>query len=278
MAADLLSHLEGDVSVFVRETLDELDTEDDDAVDALTELLAAHLPTFSEQDIRCKVCAAAASPTVSTATVIVAAAAPATARACARACAPAHAPASDAPPSTSRPQPYASTGQFAPTTICGSDQSGGLPLAMLREVVPQASAELCARVFHEHADDVEATLDVLLNSDIEALQRELEASIRHAEKEAALAMKRERRRVLNRYDDERDYTADGHGPPKLAPPRLPYASSRKEAIRGPAVRYLAGEVVSYKGEKAVARQVKEEWDGGSRGRIKTKGKRGPGFS
>jgi hypothetical protein len=43
------------------------------------------------------------------------------------------------------------------------------------------------------------------------------------------------------------------------------------------VRYLDGKVVSMKGEKFIVEKT-EEWDGGSRGRVKTKGKRGTGWS
>lgn len=45
------------------------------------------------------------------------------------------------------------------------------------------------------------------------------------------------------------------------------------------VRYLHGEVVSHKGERYIMQKDnKEEWDGGSRGKVKTKGKRGKGFA
>ena len=66
---------------------------------------------------------------------------------------------------------------------------------------------------------------------------------------------------------------------KIGAPRLPYAKSRKEGLKGSdARRYLDGQVVANKGEKFVVVEQKEEWDGGSRGRVKTKGKRGPGFA
>ena len=59
---------------------------------------------------------------------------------------------------------------------------------------------------------------------------------------------------------------------------MPYAKTRKEALAGPKTKYLDGAVVNTKGnEKFVVVNDKEEWDGGSRGRVKTKGKRGPGF-
>jgi hypothetical protein len=36
-------------------------------------------------------------------------------------------------------------------------------------------------------------------------------------------------------------------------------------------------VVSCRGEKYIVEKVGEEWDGGSRGKVYTKGKRGKGF-
>lgn len=42
-------------------------------------------------------------------------------------------------------------------------------------------------------------------------------------------------------------------------------------------RYRDGAVVSNRGEKYVIEKVGEEWDGGSRGKVFTKGKRGKGF-
>jgi hypothetical protein len=44
------------------------------------------------------------------------------------------------------------------------------------------------------------------------------------------------------------------------------------------MRYLDGRVVSTKGEKFIIEKTAEEWDGGSRGKVYTKGKRGKGFT
>jgi hypothetical protein len=45
------------------------------------------------------------------------------------------------------------------------------------------------------------------------------------------------------------------------------------------VRYHNGVPVHVrKGEKYVVEVLQEEWDGGSRGKVKTKGKRGKGFA
>lgn len=44
------------------------------------------------------------------------------------------------------------------------------------------------------------------------------------------------------------------------------------------VRFRDGQPVSYKGEKFIVESVKEEWDGGSKGKVYTKGKRGKGYT
>lgn len=44
------------------------------------------------------------------------------------------------------------------------------------------------------------------------------------------------------------------------------------------IRYLENRVVTRSGEKTIAvHNPADDYDGGSRGKIKTKGKRGPGF-
>lgn len=52
---------------------------------------------------------------------------------------------------------------------------------------------------------------------------------------------------------------------------------RKERSRAPQVRYRDGQPVTSRGEKFVIETVGDEWDGGSRGKVYTKGKRGPGY-
>jgi hypothetical protein len=45
------------------------------------------------------------------------------------------------------------------------------------------------------------------------------------------------------------------------------------------VRYRDGVAVAFKGEKVVIeKDPKDDYDGGSRGKVKMKGKRGPGFT
>lgn len=43
------------------------------------------------------------------------------------------------------------------------------------------------------------------------------------------------------------------------------------------MRYRDGQLVSCKGEKYVVEKLREDWDGGSKGKVFTKGKRGKGF-
>ncbi|QDZ20882.1 hypothetical protein HOP50_04g34090 [Chloropicon primus] len=55
--------------------------------------------------------------------------------------------------------------------------------------------------------------------------------------------------------------------------------SSKDKDKGPKVRYHEGQVVTSRGEKYITvKDEKEEWDGGSRGKVITKGKRGKGFT
>ena len=133
------------------------------------------------------------------------------------------------------------------------------------------------------AYEVADAVEMLVSGDIDRLEaeascaaqardaagREREALARREEKDA-------RRRVLERNDKVRDYAADGMEC-KLSAPRLPYGQSRKDALRAGGVRYLDGQVVATKGEKSIVVKDHEEWDGGSTGKVITKGKRGKGF-
>ncbi|CAN0381295.1 unnamed protein product, partial [Ectocarpus sp. 12 AP-2014] len=53
---------------------------------------------------------------------------------------------------------------------------------------------------------------------------------------------------------------------------LPGLTEKKQTTR-----YRDGKVVTTTGAKVIVETVKPEWDGGSRGKVKTKGKRGKGF-
>lgn len=67
----------------------------------------------------------------------------------------------------------------------------------------------------------------------------------------------------------------GYETPSMKANVVPFTKPMQE--NNGKIRYLDGEVVTTKGEKYVLTEKKQEWDGGSRGRVKTKGKRGKGF-
>lgn len=58
----------------------------------------------------------------------------------------------------------------------------------------------------------------------------------------------------------------------------PWTATQKKAMGGSnGVRYRDGRPVSTRGEKYVVEQIGNDWDGGSKGKVMTKGKRGKGF-
>jgi hypothetical protein len=74
------------------------------------------------------------------------------------------------------------------------------------------------------------------------------------------------------------HTVVGSGPG--APPRAWGEEAKRKGGGGkaPAVRYREGVAVSTKhGEKYITIKDKDDWDGGSRGKVLLKGKRGKGF-
>ncbi|KOO22111.1 hypothetical protein Ctob_000992 [Chrysochromulina tobinii] len=152
-------------------------------------------------------------------------------------------------------------------------------IAMLQELKPGVSEALCAHVLRQSAGDSGAAAELLFSSDEAELERQVQVELaRETEERRQLAKadKDARRRAIERNDAVRDLAADCV---ELSAPRLPYAKSRKESLaaaKGP--RYLDGQVVAHKGEKHIVVDNREEWDGGSRGRVKTKGKRGPGWT
>jgi hypothetical protein len=84
--------------------------------------------------------------------------------------------------------------------------------------------------------------------------------------------------IVNRYDLQavRQGGSSGGATGKV----LMWGEQQQQKAGGgkaAAVRYHNGQVVSTRGEKYIVEKTKEEWDGGSRGRVKTKGKRGPGY-
>jgi len=199
---------------------------------------------------------------------------------------------SSSPQRHARPHELAA-GAPAPTGsgVANGGHAAGVPtasaddVATLREVLPDASEGLCAYVLRRCHGECEEAIEMLLGNDLEKLEAERGEAERRDEAERKSEAKAERsfdrasRRAINERNGQvRDHAADGDDV-KLNAPRLPYAKTRKEALKGGDMRrYLDGQVVANKGEKYVVVDATEDWDGGSRGRVKTKGKRGPGYA
>ena len=81
----------------------------------------------------------------------------------------------------------------------------------------------------------------------------------------------------NKWKEERDFRMsfiNRYNYEETAPKQIkPYEGEQTQSR----TRYLESAVVSNKGEKYIIQKQGEEWDGGSRGKVKTKGKRGKGF-
>eukprot|EP00752_Nemacystus_decipiens_P005483 g4964.t2 len=96
----------------------------------------------------------------------------------------------------------------------------------------------------------------------EAARRAQEARRRDKEERDALKDK-----IVGRYADEVK-AAEG----TVTKVVVPSLTEKKKTTR-----YRDGKVVTTTGAKVIVEAVKPEWDGGSRGKVKTKGKRGKGF-
>lgn len=170
----------------------------------------------------------------------------------------------------------------SPSASAAADRAEDARVAEVRSIVPEASAVLCSYALSLCGGQCNEAAEMLI-SDAEAGNlgaRELERQRAEAavEEERAAELSGEargRQRAVMRNDAVRDHRADGEKPPPIGPPRLPYSEKRKGERQ---LRYLDGQVVAQKGERYVTvASSREEWDGGSRGRVKSKGKRGPGY-
>ncbi|CAB1120333.1 unnamed protein product [Ectocarpus sp. CCAP 1310/34] len=119
----------------------------------------------------------------------------------------------------------------------------------------EADAEACER--KERGDARKAR---------EASDRAEEARRRDKEERDALKGK-----IVGRYADEVE--AEG-GATKVATKKVDLAGLTEKKKT---TRYRDGKVVTTTGAKVIVEALKPEWDGGSRGKVKTKGKRGKGF-
>ncbi len=257
---------------YVIGSLDDED-QDDDTLDALCEMLEAHAVaanncTPEREELRELLRGLRhAQPVAPPPPTLVSAAAP-----------PRRANGASPSAGRSSAPPSASASASAAAAEPRADDSAA---RLLQELVPHASLALC-RWAIDASCGTEDAAELLLTSD----HAELEQRMRAAEARAAAATEERRseasarRRVIERYENVAVPSTDPGQTPKLSAPRLPYSGTRKEALSGgPQGRYrfLEGQVVSTKGEKMAVVDQKEEWDGGSRGKVITKGKRGVGY-
>jgi hypothetical protein len=135
-------------------------------------------------------------------------------------------------------------------------------------------------------DSTNTTRDNSLIRKVERWRHQLQ------EKESQVAIaKREkeetRKQIVQKYALQ--VVPDGNQPKKttstsssnkrlLPPPiKVKASSSGDQQSSSTKVRYREGVVVSRKNEKYIIEKIGEDWDGGSKGKVYTKGKRGKGF-
>lgn len=122
---------------------------------------------------------------------------------------------------------------------------------------PGASPEFIRHVWVTvHGRDMDAAANWLIDNS--AVLQEKEAEWRSSRRERALLVARV-----------------GHETPTLAKTTNVYRPPIEESS---GIRYRDGAVVASRGEKYIEVKESKEWDGGSRGRVKSKGKRGKGWT
>ncbi|KAH9252967.1 hypothetical protein BASA81_009123 [Batrachochytrium salamandrivorans] len=142
--------------------------------------------------------------------------------------------------------------------VCGVEGEDDTLMYLCRRVVLSQDIEECARwVLDNGFDSLKA--------------KKLEHDRIKAKQDMAQAQSEEsaRARVLSRFDEQECDSIKA---------RLKTAKPIRATSAESKLRFLDNKVVSTKGEKYIEIKDKEDWDGGSRGRIKTKGKRGPGYA
>ncbi|KAG2445680.1 hypothetical protein HXX76_000288 [Chlamydomonas incerta] len=173
-------------------------------------------------------------------------------------------------------------------TAAGGSAGSSAPSAVVRELAALCSGAvpdgfLVYALERKYYGDAEGLAAWLLDAspvDLREATEEWE-ELRNQEaaeaEDARLLKEHNKKQILSKFD-LRPVTAP-KDPRKVAKGvSAPDAFIGKEAEAQKKVRYLDGRVVSNKGEKFIIEKTGEEWDGGSRGKVYTKGKRGKGFT
>jgi len=88
----------------------------------------------------------------------------------------------------------------------------------------------------------------------------------------------QKKQIVARFADEIDTSVFGTSSSTSNKSKSKMKGKDKEAQAESKIRFRDGNVVSRTGQKVIVEDLSVEWDGGSRGRVKSKGKRGKGFT
>lgn len=164
--------------------------------------------------------------------------------------------------------------QASSVLVARADSSTICFLREMRPDVPDSVIEyvLMTRCRGDQEEAVECLLQ-MEREEIELLTAKLarESARAHEQEEAQRRQEREKKRLLvGRY---------GHVPVEAPPIDSGARGKPGAAARAPMeVRFRDNQIAQVaKGQKFIIEQKVAEWDGGSRGTVKTKGKRGKGF-
>jgi len=178
--------------------------------------------------------------------------------------------------SSSSSTPFASTTDEDPS------------MTVLKPMFPRLSRAFLQRAFVTNGANLEATVDDLLSRDESALLAEM-ARMRVADEDA-------RRRRAAEMEGGLDASTKAAIKQSFLLEAVPGDAGKKKPSkkalrkndaylnaqvagkeRESGVRFRDGVVATSKGERYIVENLKEEWNGGSQGKVYTKGKRGKGF-
>jgi len=178
--------------------------------------------------------------------------------------------------SSSSSTPFASTTDEDPS------------MTVLQPMFPRLSRAFLQRAFVTNGANLEATVDDLLSRDESALLAEM-ARMRVADEDA-------RRRRAAEMEGGLDASTKAAIKQSFLLEAVPGDAGKKKPSkkalrkndaylnaqvagkeRESGVRFRDGVVATSKGERYIVENLKEEWNGGSQGKVYTKGKRGKGF-
>ncbi|BDA44039.1 hypothetical protein COCOBI_05-2230 [Coccomyxa sp. Obi] len=172
------------------------------------------------------------------------------------------------------------------TPCCVNMETGGHEVEALANLWPEEvpfCSEYAAHILHAKGlGCVETTANWTLEIGPQNLQRQQQLWMRDAEREAEAreaakrAEKEARKKTLAKFSLQPETTAaPTKGKGKQGGSVEPWTSTDNASGRN-GVRYRDGQLVSTRGEKFIMETISTEWNGGSTGKVYTKGKRGKG--